>query len=43
MGELYCLSDFCRAGSEAERSASRAQGLWVIIGALVREHEGDSA
>jgi hypothetical protein len=43
MGELYRLYDvyrtkgtaFSDAGSEAERSASRAQGLWVIIGALI--------
>ena len=43
MGELYRLYDIYRtkgagfsdADSEAERSASRAQGLWVIIGALV--------
>jgi hypothetical protein len=35
MGELYRLCDFYRTNSEAERSTSRAQGLWVIIGALV--------
>ena len=43
MGELYRLYDVYRtkgtefpdAGSEAERSASRAQGSWVIIGALI--------
>jgi hypothetical protein len=43
MGELYRLYDvyrtkgagFSDANNEAERSASRVQGLWVIIGALV--------